>query len=77
MVYSTTYAKFAEWGDDPEAIARIDGEIEEMYYDEGDGILAIGFNAPDDQFFSLEIPVGATEDWNEFVESLPKWEIPE
>jgi hypothetical protein len=77
MAYDTDDATLAEWADGEEPENEYRGEIEELYYSEYSGTLHVSFNVPDGEFFDLDIPIRATGDWNEFVKTLPKWEIPE
>lgn len=47
--------------------------VEEIYYSEYSGNLMITVYT-DDKFISIDVPVIADSDWNEFVDSLPRWE---
>jgi len=52
-----------------------DARLEECYFDPNRGMLEITL-VTDEGVLSIDIPVTATEDWNDFAESLPEWRIP-
>ena len=68
------YDEFPE-DEDMEPVMAIDamGTLDELYYESYSGNLCVTAQI-EDEYVSLEIPVKADKDWNEFVESLPKWE---
>jgi hypothetical protein len=49
-----------------------DAMVEEMYYEGAKGRIVLTV-VTDDGLISQHIPVQAVPEWNEFVESLPKW----
>lgn len=67
---------YTHWEGDDDTPAEETREIvvEEFYYDEYSGELHLSFVREDD-LEVLAIPVKASEDWNEFVESLPTWDV--
>jgi hypothetical protein len=72
-----TGAELAYWdgeNDVAEPDNVINAKVEEMYED--NGTIVIRFEDRDDNsdFYDLTIPVKAKDSWNEFVDSLPKWE---
>lgn len=67
--------EFSEWtgGEEPENQYR--SKLEECYYDPHTGDLVITFTDRDsDRFFDLSVPVKAVSEWNEFADSLPRWD---
>lgn len=50
-----------------------DALVEEFYFEESRGRLNLSI-VTDEGLLSIQIPVQATGEWNEFVESLPKWD---
>jgi hypothetical protein len=59
--------------DDPEPTWQEDAaEVEELYAD-SKGDLCLSVTTGEGAFF-IDIPIKASSDWNEFVESLPQWD---
>ena len=58
---------------DPECVIDTVGELDELYFESYSGSLCVTVQVAD-EYVSLEIPVKADTDWNEFVASLPAWE---
>lgn len=72
-------ARVAEWDYEadephPDYLAKVD----EMYYDAMVGEIIIRMDAEGaESVIDVSIPVKATQDWNEFVDTLPSWETDE
>ena len=71
-VHGVEASKWPKNGDVEEWDDR-DAQVEEFYFEECRGRLNLSI-VTDEGLLSLQIPVQATEEWNEFVESLPTWE---
>lgn len=67
-------AEFKE--DESEPAEQRHCKLHEMYFETSTGELAVMFEDRDTgRYFSLSIPVKAISDWNEFVNSLPLWDV--
>ena len=50
-----------------------DATLDELYFESYSGELNVTVETPDG-YVSIQIPVKADRDWNEFVGSLPTWD---
>jgi len=66
-------AQYSRWlGEEDEPVAKDSAaEIEEMYREGGRLIIRADTS---DGLVDIAVPITTTQSWNEFVESLPKWE---
>ena len=70
-------AELAEWdardeSDEPSEQRHC--KVEELYYESYNGEIVIRFEDRDTgRFFDLSIPVKADDNWNDFADSLPRW----
>ena len=68
--------RVSEWFEDDEDEPSVEfenAELEECYYDSWSGKLHVSVIAEDRGVY-IDIPVVASNDWNEFVDALPRWE---
>lgn len=66
-------AEFLEDESDP--VEQRHCTMRELYYDAGCGDLVLRFEDRDSgRYFNMSIPVKAVKSWNEFAESLPRWD---
>lgn len=63
------YQRYVEDETEPKVDVS-DARIDEMYFTHGD--LDISMDTPDGHI-RVSVPVKAVKDWDEFVDSLPKW----
>jgi hypothetical protein len=68
--------ELGEWPEDAEEPAeQRHCKLEEMYYEPYSGDLVVRFIDRDtNRTFDLSIPVKADENWNDFADSLPRWD---
>jgi hypothetical protein len=68
--------EFAKWSaDSPDPIEQQRCQLEECYYDPASGNLVLTFEGRDtDEFFDVSVPIVAVNAWNEFANSLPRWD---
>jgi len=64
--------RISRWvGDDDEPADEWDGQIEEMYREDGKIIIRVNCGG---ELIDVAIPIVAKESWNAFVDSLPRWD---
>jgi len=69
--------ELAEWPDeDDEPAEQRHCELEELYFEPYNGELVVRFvDRRTKRTFDLSIPVKADPNWNEFADSLPRWNL--
>jgi hypothetical protein len=66
-------AEFTDESDEP--VEQRHCKIEEFYFEKYSGDLVLTFSDRDTgRFFSVSIPIKPNKDWNDFADSLPRWE---
>jgi len=62
---------------DPECVVDDSGAVlNELYFESYSGNLCVTVDTGD-EYVSVEIPVKADKKWNEFADSLPRWDTEE
>jgi len=69
--YHADAGRLWEADDDPEEATLLTANT--LEYDPGAGMLRHTFTSVNDETLTVEVPVIASGDWNEFVASLPLW----
>jgi len=69
--YHADAGRLWEADDDPEEATLLTATT--LEYDPGAGMLRHTFTTGADETYTVEVPVIASANWNEFVASLPLW----
>ena len=69
--YHAGVGHLREEDDDPDETMPV--ETSTLDYDPGAGMLRHTFTTAADETYTVEVPVIASANWNEFVASLPLW----
>jgi len=72
-VRGATYDRWETDADEPTVVDE-SAKVEELYYDKRQGDLYLTMTT-EEGYVGVTIPIKARKDWNEFVASLPTWEI--
>lgn len=69
--------EMSEWPEDSdEPDEQRHCKLEELYYEPYSGDLVIRFVDRDsERTFDVSIPIKADPNWNEFADSLPRWDV--